>query len=88
MQQSLSQVTETLARFDSKLDDVQDKIAALETIEVSQKAMDAESDKKMDLLQADMTGLKLHQEANFAYKKSTFTTSLPVSSPRSIQRPL
>ena len=41
--------------------------------------MDAERDKKMDLLQADMAGLKLHQESNFAYKKSTFTTtSLPV----------
>ena len=80
MHQSLcSQVTESLARFDSKLDDVQNKIAALQAIKVSRKAMDAERDKKMDLLQADMAGLKLHQEANFAYKKSTFTTtSLPV----------
>ena len=54
------------------------KIAALETNEVSRKAMDAKRDKKMDLLQAVMAGLKLQQEANFAYKKSTFTTSLPV----------
>ena len=77
MHQSLcSQVTESLARFDSKLDDTQNKVAA---IEVSRKEMDAERDKKMDLLQADMAGLKLHQEANFAYKKSTFTTtSLPL----------
>ena len=50
-----------MARFDSKLDDVQNKIAALQAIEVSRKAMDAERDKKMDLLQADMAGLKLHQ---------------------------
>ena len=79
MQQSFySQVTESLARFDLKLDDVYDKIAALEANEVSLKAMDAERDKKMDLLQTYMTGLKLHQIANFAYKMSTFTTSLPV----------
>ena len=76
MDQSLcSQATESMARFDSKLDDVQNKIAALQAIEVSRKAMDAERDKKMDLLQADMAGLKLNQEANFAYKKSTFTTT-------------
>ena len=83
MHQSLcSQSTESMARFDSKLDDVQNKTAALQVIEVSRKAMDAERDKKMDPLQADMAGLKLHQEANFAYWRSTFTTtSLPVMTP-------
>ena len=51
MQQSFySQVTDSLARFVSKLDDVYDKIAALEANKVSRKAMDAESDKQMDLL--------------------------------------
>ena len=83
MHQSLcSQSTESMARFDSKLDDVQNKTAALQAIEVSRKAMDAERDMKMDPFQADMAGLLLHQEANFAYRKSTFTTtSLPVMTP-------
>ena len=69
---------ESLAGFDSKMDDVKDQIAALEENEVSRYAMDAEREKKMDLLQADMPGLKLHQGANFDLKESTFTTSLPV----------
>ena len=72
-------MTESLNRLDSKLDDVQNKIAALEAIEVSRKAMDAERDNKMDLLQVEIAGLKSHQGANFAFKKSTFTTtSLPL----------
>ena len=72
-------MTESLNRLYSKLDDVQNKIAALEAIEVSRKAMDAERDNKMDLLQVEIAGLKLHQGANFAFKKSTFTTtSLPL----------
>ena len=41
MHQSLcSQVTESLTTFDSQLDDLQNKVAALQAIEVIRKAMD------------------------------------------------